>query len=439
MRLSLIVLLLLGCCWGRAGRAQKLPAPIAITNVTVLPMSRQAVLPGQTVLIEQGKIQKIGPVGQLKIPANAVVVNGKGKYLLPGLVDMHAHLPGAEGTRHSLGNYFALNLASGVTGLRSMRGDASHLRWRDSLRRSSAPASHLYLATPVFTRDKAYAARQALPLLRRYQASGYDFVKYLGGMTAPQYDSLLADARSVGLKVAGHAPRSGLRGAVAARMASIEHIEAFAEAYQRDSVEFKQLAAQIAANHLFTCPDLFWYEATGLQYSLERLQQLPGLAYVAPELRRDWQAWGEAKRQQLQPAGVSTAAHAQLTATLRAYRQAFRLMHEAGVQFLVSPGDGPYVVPGFGMAEELELFVGHGLSPYEALRAATYNAAAWFGETAQRGTVESGKAADLVLLDANPLENIANVRRVHGVVLAGRWLPASQLLAAKPAAAPTGR
>lgn len=439
MRFLTIVLLLISYGCGLAGRAQTLPVPVVITNVTVLPMSRPGLLPGQTVLIEQGQIRKIGPAGKLKIPANAVVVDGRGKYLLPGLVDMHAHLPGAEGTRHALADYFALNLASGVTGLRSMRGDASHLRWRDSLRRNASLAPHLYLATPVFTRDKPYAASRALPLLRRYEASGYDFVKYLGGMTATQYDSLLADARRVGLKVAGHAPRSGLRGAVAARMASIEHIEAFAEAYQHDSVEFKQLAAQMAANQLFTCPDLFWYEATGLQYSLDRLQHQPGIGYVAPGLRRDWQGWGEAKTQLLLPAGVPSAAHAQLTATLHAYRQAFRLMHEAGVQFLVSPGDGPYVVPGFGMAEELELLVGHGLSPYEALRAATYNAAAWFGETAKRGTVEPGKAADLVLLDANPLENIASVRRVHGVILAGQWLPASQLLPAKPAATPAGR
>ena len=438
MRLLTIVLLLTSCGWMRTGRAQTRPAPVAITNVTVLPMSRPGLLPGQTVLIEQGQIRKIGPAGKVKIPANAVVVDGRGRYLLPGLVDMHAHLPGAEGTRHALADYFALNLASGVTGLRSMRGDASHLRWRDSLRRNASPAPHLYLATPFFTR-RPYAASRALPLLRRYQASGYDFVKYLGGMTATQYDSLLADARRVGLKVAGHAPRSGLRGAVAARMASIEHIEAFAEAYQRDSLEFKQLAAQMAANRLFTCPDLFWYKATGLQYSLDRLQHQPGIAYVAPGLRREWQAWGEAEAQLLLPGGVPTAAHAQLAATLHAYRQAFRLMHAAGVQFLVSPGDGPYVVPGFGMAQELELLVGHGLSPYEALRAATYNAAAWFGETARRGTVEPGKAADLVLLDANPLENIASVRRVHGVVLAGRWLPASQLLPAKPAAPPAGR
>ena len=427
MRLLLIALLLIAPnAW-----AQKPPAPLAITNVTVLPMSQPAPLPNQTVLIEGGRIRKIGPAGQVKIPANAVVVDGAGKFLLPGLVDMHAHLPGPEGAPHPLADYFALNLASGVTGLRSMRGAPSHLRWRDSLRRMAAPAPHLYLATPVFARDRPYTASRALPLLRRYQASGYDFVKYLGGMTVPQYDSLLTDARQVGLKVAGHAPRSGLRGAVAARMASIEHIEAFAEAYQRDSVEFRQLAAQLAANRQFTCPDLFWYEATWLQYSLERLEALPGLAYVTPALRREWQAWGAAERQQLQPGGVSTAAHAQLTAMLRAYRQAFRVLHAAGVQFLVSPGDGPYVVPGFGMAQELELLVGHGLSPYEALRAATYNAAAWFGETDRRGTVEPGKAADLVLLDANPLAAIANVRRVHGAVLAGRWLPVSQLLPAK--------
>lgn len=362
-----------------------------------------------------------------------MVVDGSGKYLLPGLVDMHAHLPGPEGASHSLDTYFRLNLASGVTGLRSMRGDSSHLRWRDSLRRTPAAlAPRLYLGTPVFTRDKHYAARNGPALLRRYQASGYDFVKYLGGLTVTQFDSLLADAHRLGLRVAGHAPRSGLRGAVAARLSSVEHIEAFVEAYEQDSVQFRQLARQMAADHLFTCPDVYWYEVVWLQYPLERLQRLPGLAYVNPRLRAEWQQWVAARSKQLMPQGTPTAAQVQHMAALGTYRRAFRLLHEAGVQFLVSPGDGPYVVPGFGMAEELALLVAHGLSPYEALRAATVNAATWLGEADQRGTVAPGQAADLVLLDANPLLDIAHIRRVRGVVLNGRWLPIAQLLPAKP-------
>lgn len=99
-------------------------------------------------------------------------------------------------------------------------------------------------------------------MLARYQASGYDFAKCLGGQTAPHYDSLLTDAYRLGFKVAGHAPRSGLRGAVAARMASVEHIEAFVEAYLQDSVQFWHLARQMAADCIFTCPDLYWYQVS---------------------------------------------------------------------------------------------------------------------------------------------------------------------------------
>jgi len=416
---------------GVTSRAQAKPI-LVITNTNVVPMSQRTVLRKQTVLMEQGRIREIGAAGKVKIPKGATVVDGAGKYLLPGLIDMHAHLPGAEGTPHALALYFRLNLASGVTGLRSMRGDSSHLRWRDSLRRTNALAPRLYLGTPVFSRDKSYSSRQGLALLRRYKASGYDFVKYLGGLTPAQFDSLLADAHRLGLPVAGHAPQSGLRGAVAARMSSIEHVEPFIEACQQDSGQFRQLARQMAADRIFTCPDLYWYEVTWLQYPLERLQSLPGLPYVEPRLRAAWLAWWTAKSQQLTPQGVPTAAYTQLTASLRAYRQAFRIMHEAGVQFLASPGDGNFVVPGFGMAEELSLLVQHGLSPYEALRAATVNAATWLGEQEQCGTLAPGKAADLVLLDANPLEDIANVRRVSGIVLNGRWVPVAQLLPAPP-------
>lgn len=401
---------------------------LAITNVNVVPMNTNTVLPKQTVLIENGRIRAIGSTAKMRVPTGAVVVDGANKYLLPGLIDMHAHLPGEEGTRHPLDSYFRLNLACGVTGLRSMRGDSSHLRWRDSLRRTQALAPHLYLGSPVLTRDKAYSNSKGAQLLRRYQASGYDFAKYLGGLTAPQYDSLLLAARGLNFPVAGHAPRSGLRGAVAARMASIEHIEAFVEAYQQDSVQLKQLARQMATDHLFTCPDFYWYQVTWLQYSPARLQSLPGLAYVAPSLRTEWTSWLEARNKLLNPATGPTPVAAQITAMLRTYHRAFRILHEAGVQFLVSPGDGPFIVPGFGMAEELGLLTELGLSPFEALRAATTNAATWLGEQQQRGTIEAGKAADLVLLEANPLTNIANVRRVSGVVLDGRWVPIGKLL-----------
>ncbi|NVO31828.1 amidohydrolase family protein [Hymenobacter lapidiphilus] len=390
-------------------------------------MNQDTVLRRQTVLIERGQIKIIGAANRVKSPAGAVRLNGRGKYLLPGLVDTHAHLPGKEGTLHPLNTYFRLQLAAGVVGLRSMRGDSSHLHWRDSLRRTAALAPRLYLGSPVFNRDQSYSARKGRAILARYQTSGYDFAKYLGGLTVPQYDSLLTDAHQLGFKVAGHAPASGVGGAVAARMASIEHIEAFIRAYQQDSVQLQQLARQMAADQIFTCPDLYWYEVNWLQYPLDYLQRLPGLAYVSSPVRQEWQQWWTTQNQQLPP-----AARPQFTAALRTYGQAFRIMHKAGVQFLISPGDGPFVVPGYGMAQELGLLVKLGLSPYEALRAATYNAAVWLGEQDQRGTLEPGKAADLVLLDANPLENIANIGRVRGVVLNGRWVSVAQLLPAQP-------
>ena len=431
MRFPYVFWLIFGLLCSTSVSAQR-TATLVITNVNVVPMNTNTVLSKQTVLIENGRIRAIASTAKVRVPTGAVVVDGANKYLLPGFIDMHAHLPGQEGTRHPLNEYFRLNLANGVTGLRSMRGDSTHLRWRDSLRRTQALAPHLYLGSPVLTRDKAYSNAKGAQLLRRYKASGYDFAKYLGGLTAPQYDSLLLAARGLDFPVAGHAPRSGLRGAVAAHMSSIEHIEAFIEAYQQDSVQLKQLARQMAADHLFTCPDFYWYEVAWLQYSPQHLQSLPGLAYVTQAVRTEWTSWLEAKTKQLNPSSGPNPVAGQLTAYFRAYRQAFRIMHKAGVQFLVSPGDGPFVIPGFSMAEELGLLTELGLSPFEALRAATTNAATWLGEERQRGTIETGKAADLVLLEANPLTNIANVRRVNGVVLDGRWVPVGKLLPPRP-------
>ena len=182
MRILFVALLTIGLLGHSELGWSQAAAPLVITDVNVVPMNQNTVLRRQTVLIERGRIKAIGAASQVKLPAGAVRLDGRGKYLLPGLIDMHAHLPGKEGTAHPLSTYFRLQLAAGVVGLRSMRGDSSHLRWRDSLRRTAALAPRLYLGSPVLNRDRNYSARKGQVLLARYQASGYDFAKYLGGL-----------------------------------------------------------------------------------------------------------------------------------------------------------------------------------------------------------------------------------------------------------------
>ncbi|MBC8083599.1 MAG: amidohydrolase family protein [Hymenobacter sp.] len=422
------ILLFIGLTWGRWGFSQKADV-LAIVGAHVLPLTGPQVIQNQTVLIKDGIIQQIGPLSKVVVPKGATVVNGKGHYLMPGLADMHAHLPGAEGTQHRLDDYLRLNLACGVTSLRSMRGDPAHLRLRDSLRRTGVLSPRLYLGTPVLTRDKSFTARKGQQLLRTYQASGYDFVKYLGGLTPAVYDSVLEQAHELGFRVAGHAPASGLSGAIAHHQASIEHVEAFIAAYRQDWAQFERHAQQMAHDTLFTCPDLFWYQAAWLQVLPAQLEQLPGLAYVAPAIRAQWAAGQLTTRAELTGQNELSAKVAEGAAALAVYRQALRKMQRAGVPLLISPGDGAYVVPGYGMAEELKLFVAAGLTPYQALRAATYNAAWFFGEQNRRGTLEVGKQADLVLLEDNPLTDIRNISRVTGVAVNGKWRTAAELRA----------
>jgi hypothetical protein len=155
MRILVVALLTIGLLGRSELGWSQATAPLVITEVNVVPLNQNTVLPRQTVLIERGLIKAIGAASQVKLPAGAVRLDGSGNYLLPGLIDMHAHLPGKEGNWHPLNTYFGLQLAAGVVGLRSMRGDSSHLHWRDSLRRTAALAPRLYLGAPVFNRDKA--------------------------------------------------------------------------------------------------------------------------------------------------------------------------------------------------------------------------------------------------------------------------------------------
>jgi imidazolonepropionase-like amidohydrolase len=434
-----------------AARAADPPA-VAFVGVTVIDVAAGKPVPAQTVVVAGGKIAAAGPAGTTAVPAGATAVSGEGKFLLPGLWDMHTHIADES--------YLSLFLANGVTGVREMHAFFPQviLRMRDAVAAGKTLGPRIVAAgalvdgpTPVWpgaikttTPDEGRAA------VRRLKGMKADFVKVYSSLPPDVYRAVVAEAKAQGLPVAGHCPElvsvveasdagqrsvehlmgvhlacskdeAALRKELAAALEGKEKLdlravgrvgEKAADSYDPDKA--KAVYAKFVANRTWQCP------------TLVVIRQIGGLGpdpvkddavrYMTPFVRDMW------KRM------INPFARESFKRGYDGRLKMVRAMHAAGVPLLAGTDcTNPHTYPGFSLPVELELLVGCGLSPAEALRTATLNPAKFFGEEKTAGTVEAGKRADLVLLEADPLAKVGNVRAVAGVVANGRYLPAGEL------------
>jgi imidazolonepropionase-like amidohydrolase len=276
------------------------------------------------------------------------------------------------------------------------------------------------------------------------KAAGYDLLKIHPGVSRAAFDSLAATAHRVGIPFAGHVPEEvGLARAIEAGYATIEHLDGYIEAMLREGapvtaeqsaffglnlgehLDQSKLAGLVAATRkagVWNVPTQVLLENLVLVGSAEELARRPEMRYVAPQTLAQW---AEVKDGMLAETG-STEASARRTIETR--RRLIKALHAAGAGLLLG-SDAPqiYNVPGFSTHRELESLVAAGLTPYQALETGTRNIARYFGTERETGTIEKGKRADLVLLDADPLADIRNTTRRAGVMLRGRWLPQAEI------------
>lgn len=427
----------------------------AFVNVSVLPMDREHVLPGQTVVVQGDRIVAIGPVKQVAVPAAAVRIDGRGQFLMPGLADMHMHLPGVarmvggfmrdisgrdpspflnDGVPEAERLLF-LAAANGVTTARVMYGWPETVALARQAAAKELVSPRLYISSAAIRSPGGLlsvldAPADATDFVAAAKAASYDLLKMyeVGGEA---FDSVVAAARKAGLPMAGHVPSGagGLVRAAAAGFASVEHLNGVPQ-YLTDSdsdqwpavldtAKVRTLGRTLSKAGVWICPTQVLAEINAVPY--ETLGAWPELRYLTDSTRHKWQTGANGNA----PVGYGEPDAARIRDVRRTV---IRELHGAGVGLLVgTDAESFFAVPGFAVHRELAALVAAGLTPYEALVAATRNPAAYFQTLDRAGTVAVGKQADLVLLQANPLADIRHTTQIAGVMLGGRWLARAAL------------
>ena len=429
----------------------------AFVGVTVIPMNVPQVLKDQVVLVRGERVAEVGAVAAVKIPADARRIDGHGLFLMPGMADMHVHFL-EKGKLGKFDTYFPLYLASGVTTVRLMGTPPDLRTLRDEINQGTRLGPTLLLTGQLIDGPPAQwggsnvvtTPEQARNNVDRQKRDGYDFVKVYDNLSVAAYDAVVDEAHKQHVPVVGHVPYpGGLAHVLKIPLDSIEHVEAFFIAAQRhgspyehvssvpphlghrlfpppkyyddvDEARLPELAAATAKAGSWVVPTLMMpMNVLSPQETAEAFNR-PMVKYATPYLRGWWGMGVEGVDSEGDWAAIRHGKELRL--------KVVRALHDAGVPLLVGT-DTPhaFVVPGFAVHDEIQLLVRAGLSPFDAIAAATVNVGKFLRRPKTVGLVAPGAQADLVLLKGNPLEDVKNLSQISGVMRRGRWYPQEEL------------
>jgi imidazolonepropionase-like amidohydrolase len=460
-----VVVCVLGTLTFAVGQEQR-PSPskdLVLSHVTVIDVAAGQAKPDMTVIIAGGRIEAVVPSSGTSIPEDALVVNGQGKFLIPGLWDAHYHLAHEYSANWAREVSLPLLVANGVTGVRDMGGDFDLIKaLKNEIAQGTVVGPHIIAAGPQLTgtskssvqflaSNNPEAARRSVIYLKQ---AGADFIKVQSLVPREAYYAIADETKKQNITFVGHVPESvSAVEASRAGQRSMEHSMGIWQSCSTAEPEIRKSMAE-ALTDLKTTPDyIFERLSFGLPprgtldtfsdekaarlfevFARNRTAQVPtlveeqsfallvsnrlmeqrGMNYIPASMQKPWDL-----PNLLTP--LSAEDRQDLVKIVPMMLDVAGRMHRAGVTILAGT-DAPWlVVPGFSLHDEIGLLVKAGLSPADALRAATLDTTQFLGLQSSIGGIETGKLADLVLLDANPLEDIRNTQRINGIFLQGRY------------------
>jgi imidazolonepropionase-like amidohydrolase len=411
---------------------------IVFTSVNVIPMDKETVLQNQTVVVRNGRIAAIGEARKTKYNSGALVIDAKGKYLMPGLAEMHAHVPPINNIE-PMKEVCLLFAANGITTIRGMLGHPRHLELRSKLQSGEITGPRFYTSGPSLNGNSVKSPQQAADSVRSQKNAGYDFMKLHPGLSKENYAAIVSTAKEVNLPFAGHVSYDvGVWRAIEGGYATIEHLDGFVEslvpgieniseqqngifgmlsADKADTSRIPQLMTALRDKKIWVVPTQSlaerWF-APGIEPDAFRKE--PEMIYMPPNTMN---AWVNSKKNIMNDPNYN-AASVHRFVMLR--RKLIAACNQYGVGLLLG-SDAPQVfnVPGFSTHHELRYMVDAGLTPYQALRSGTVNVGKFYNKP-DLGIIANGAIADLILLNGNPLTDINQTKNIHGVMLNGKWL-----------------
>ncbi|MDB5230788.1 MAG: amidohydrolase [Chitinophagaceae bacterium] len=395
---------------------------LALHDVNIIDVLSGSVNKNQNVLITNSIITRVGNTTDLEIPAGYQQIECTGKYLMPGLADMHVHVFDSS--------ELLMYLINGVTTVRNLHGIAMHLQWKKDIEEERLLGPHFYSSGPIL--EQAPLSRSTNTTLTsidkidsivfNHKRLGYDFIKIYDNVSLPFYEQLILSARKYSIPVAGHIPTPvGIGNVIKINgQKSIEHLEELLPFFNdgRDTTNLIIYATELAQSNSWVTATAVVYESAFLQtvHDWSWFEQSAGFRFMSRETIRDW-GWEQTfKKRNQNSVGIE-----RYTRTLNFFTtQLLPAFKKAGVKLLIgTDAPVPMLVPGYSLINEMQLFKKAGFSNAEILKIATVNSAKFLNSNG--GYIAEGMNADLVLLNQNPLEDLEAFRRIEGIIFKGSW------------------
>lgn len=425
---------------------------VAFTNVSVIPMDRERVLSNQRVVIKNGLIAEIGNAKNVKLPKDAVRIDGTGKFLIPGLIDMHTHLL-SDGDEYpdSIGpDELRVMVANGVTTVRFMIGTPELLVLRGRSANGEIEAPTIFVASPHLTgREQGNnfvvnTPEEAREAVRKSKAAGYDFIKVTTFIKPEAYEAAVDEAAKQNIRVVGHADSRfvGVERAWKAKQ-QIEHLDGYMELLLRagapvtgsvsdiyiynpenwksfdfiDESKIPEIARRTVASNPYVNPTQHFMKNTfGRLRTEDEIRRQPDFRFYPAKVQQHWLDFYKKNR------FINTVSLEKRANWVKLREKLIKAIYDAGGRIMTGSDTPEFLwLYGFGMHHELRALKDAGLSNYAVLEAATKNPSMFLGTIGRVGTIEKGKRADLILLNANPLDDISATENRAGVMLKGKW------------------